>query len=42
MKLNAKHGSSCGGSELTNLSSIHKDADSVPGLSKWVKDLALP
>ena len=27
---------------VENLASIHKDADLIPGLAQWVKDLVLP
>ena len=32
--------SHCGATER-NLTSIHKDADWIPSLTQWVKDLAL-
>ena len=35
-------GSSHCSSAVTNLTSIHEDWGSIPGLTQWVKDLALP
>ena len=39
---NTDWGSSHCGSIIINLTGIHKDVGSIPGLSQWVRDLALP
>ena len=38
----AQHRSSHGGLAIKNLASIHEDVGSIPGLTQWIKDLALP
>ena len=39
LKNKPKYSSHCGQAE-TNLTSIHEDTGSIPGLPQWVKDLA--
>ena len=40
--MNENDGSSHCGSVEMNLTSIHEDTGWIPGLTQWVKDLALP
>ena len=42
IRQNEKMGSSCCGSAVANWASIHEDASSIPVLTQWVKDPALP
>ena len=41
-KIKTYQGSSYRGSSEMNLTSVHEDAGSIPCLTQWVKNLALP
>ena len=41
LKCGRNLGSSHCGSVVTNLTSVHEDAGSIPGLAQWVKNQAL-